>query len=280
MTKAIILKFIGVLLNVTAYIVPKYSVKKSFEIFCTPARLNLKPEQISFLNTAVNEDMIMSDGQRIRTYKWGNGPKKVLFSHGWQSHSFRWIKYINELQKNDHYTIYAFDAAAHGQSSGKLLNMPLYSQYIEEFIERYGEMDYHVGHSMGGFAILYTFFRLQDLKPTGIVILASPGNVTEYVDYYRGLLNMNNKSYQLLLQYFQDLFKYDPDLFRSDLFAKKINSRGLIIHDKGDLETSYAHAELLHKSWKHSALHTTEGLGHKLRSDDVVDKVIAFINEA
>ena len=72
---------------------------------------------------------------------------------------------------------------------------------------------------------------------------------------------------------------HDPDFFRSELFAKELNSKGLIIHDKGDVETSYAHAKLLHKNWENSVLHTTEGLGHKLRSDDIVKKVIAFINE-
>src|SRR5205814_6990297 len=108
------------------------------------------------------------------------GNKKILFLHGWQSHSFRWKNYIEAFSKEDH-TIYALDAPAHGLSAGRHMNIPIYSDVIESFLYLVQPVDSIVSHSIGSFASLYTLFRIPDLAIKKLVIMGCPGEASDYV---------------------------------------------------------------------------------------------------
>lgn len=272
----LVMKLIGTSLNVGAFIVPKKTALKGFELFCTPFRLTLKPEQIDFLATATQERFVCENVAEIQVYKWGNGSKKILFLHGWQSHSFRWVKYIQALLKED-FTIYSLDGPAHGNSSGKLMNLPMYSEVFFDFRKKYGDMDYYVGHSLGAFNLMYSFYKDPTLKASGLVLLAAPGNAQDFVEFYSDALGLNKKAMSLVSNRFVDLFGVPPSYFSSERFSEKLNSPGLIIHDRGDVEAPFHYAEKMHANWSQSEVYFTDGLGHKLRSPEIVDLVIDFV---
>ncbi|MEQ8425360.1 MAG: alpha/beta hydrolase, partial [Cyclobacteriaceae bacterium] len=96
----------------------------------------VKPHHKQFLETA-KLFSFDSAGVELQGYRWGRGEKKITFFHGWQSHTYRWKKYIQTFSQ-DEYTIYAFDAPAHGLSNGKLANIPIYSDAIRNFLEHIG----------------------------------------------------------------------------------------------------------------------------------------------
>src|SRR5688572_30741672 len=98
---------VGIYLNKLAHILPKAASKQGFKLFCHPFRSPIKAYHKQFFNTA---DMFSfeHDGTTIQGYRWGNGPRKVLFLHGWQSHTFRWKNYIQSLP-HDEYSIYSID---------------------------------------------------------------------------------------------------------------------------------------------------------------------------
>src|SRR5690606_11960569 len=120
-------------------IAPRTAASHAFNLFCHPFRTRLKPHQHDFLRTA-ERFHFMHQGIRLQGYKWGNGSRKVLFLHGWQSHTFRWKNYINTLLEQDT-TIYAFDAPGHGLSQGRFLSVPHYSEVVEQFVSEQGAMD-------------------------------------------------------------------------------------------------------------------------------------------
>lgn len=273
--KPFVIKLIGNYLNVLSYIRPNVVKKKGFKYFTSPIRLILKPQQLDFLNSAENIDLAVDD-ETVRLYKWGDGPKVILFCHGWQSHSFRWIKYIHTLKKKD-YTIYAMDGPASGQTTGKTLNVPLYSHYVEQVKKALGKIDFYVGHSLGAFAILYTAYRLENINAKGIVVLACPGSASDFIIEFKNILGLNKRSMNLLYEEFKDRYKRDPSFFDTVNFVKEIDTPGLIIHDIHDTEAPYSYIPDIHKTWKNSQLITTSAYGHKLRSNVVVDHVVNFI---
>ena len=275
--KILITKLMGFVLNVTAIFYPSFAARKGLELFSSPFRLTLKPEQVNFLKAAEIDEITLEESYQIKVYRWGNGSKRILMLHGWQSHSFRWIKYIQKMEKED-FTIFAFDAPGHGLSGGKLLNLPIFSTCMKAVIRRFGDMDFYMGHSMGAFAVLYSFHKLNDIKAKGLILLASPGNVKDYVDQYRKALGLSNKAYQLLIQHFNDLYKVDFFDFVAVKFQQNISIPALIIHDKGDLDTDYTYSVRLHEQWPNSKLLLTEGLGHKLRSPKIISEVLDFMN--
>jgi len=274
--KKLLTKTIGASLNTLAHIAPKKTARLGFELFCRPVRLQINPTQKAFFSTA-KQEVITFNGNDIQTYRWGNGEKKILMLHGWQSHTYRWKPYI-EVLKNE-YSVHAIDAPGHGLSGGKLLNVPLYSDVIEEHLSRIGAVDAVITHSLGAFSALYTAFRNPDLPVNKIVTLASPGEAQEFFEFFKNTLNLSNKTTKLVREHFQEIFQKTPDYFSAPAFASTVKIPGLIIHDEDDPETPFYHAERIHKAWKNSRLIKTKGFGHNLRSTDVVNHVVKFVKE-
>lgn len=275
--KKIIPRMLGHYLNTMAVVSPRTAGRKGFELFCRPFRTPLKGHHKEFLHSA-ERSFFHYENESVRVYKWGSGAKKLLFLHGWQSHSFRWKNYIESLSTKD-YTIYALDAPGHGLSSGKFLTVPLYSTIIEKFILELDEVDTIVSHSIGAFSTMYTLHRLPLLPVKKLVLMASPGEGSEFIQFYKQALQLSDKCIGLVLEHFEKVIEYPLDYFSVSNFAGSLKRPGLIIHDEDDDETPYAHSVRIHKLWPQSKLLLTKGFGHNLRSPLVVKEVKNFILE-
>jgi pimeloyl-ACP methyl ester carboxylesterase len=274
--KKILLKTMGVGLNTLAHIAPGKTARIGFELFCRPFRPTITEKHKDFFDTA--EKRTFQHGENvIQTYRWGCGKKTILLLHGWQSHSYRWKIYVDALREE--YTVYALDAPGHGLSSGNVLNVPLYGDVIEKFINEIGGIDTVITHSLGGFAAFYAFHHNPKLTAKKIIALASPGEAQEFFDFFTRSLTLSQKSVSLVRDYFTQLFQQPPSYFSSVAFASTLTIPGLIIHDVDDQETPFHHAERIHKSWKNSTLIKTQGLGHNLKSTDVLKAVVKFLND-
>ena len=274
--KDFIPKIIGAGLNTLAYLAPEKAAQIGFEVFCRPIRLQINKKQKSFLGTA-SQDTFDHKGIKIQTYRWGNGEKNVLLLHGWQSHTYRWKIYIEALSKK--YTVYSLDAPGHGLSGGDQLNVPLYSEVIEAQMKRIGKIDAMITHSLGGFSTFYTFYRNPQLTVNKIITLASPGEAKEFFDFFTRALRLSEKSTRLITKRFVEIFQKTPAFFSAPAFAASLTIPGLIIHDEGDDETPFYHAERIHKAWKKSKLIKTKGFGHNLKSMEVVKEVVQFVHD-
>jgi len=78
----------GVYLNVVSMISPRLAGRLGVKIFCYPFRAQLKPHHKMFLDSSEKFDFLFGDIS-LQGYKWGQGSKKVLFLHGWQSHTMQ-----------------------------------------------------------------------------------------------------------------------------------------------------------------------------------------------
>jgi hypothetical protein len=276
--KNMIIKSIGLYLNTVALVSPRHAAKKGLEIFCNPMRPPLNPKQKEFL-AAGKHIRFEHNGASIQTYKWGSGTTNLLFLHGWQSHTYRWKRYIDSIDK-DEYTVYALDAPGHGMSGGNQMSVPLYSEVINNFVDQIGDVHALIGHSIGGFSALYSFYkRPEPISPT-LILLAPPGEAGEFFKFYKKTLGLSTRAEQLIIRRFEEEFGHGPEYFSAPYFASTVKSNGLIIHDEDDKETSVNHAKKINASWTNSRLQITKGLGHNLKSDDVVNSVIEFVTAA
>lgn len=275
--KKLIMKGIGLYLNSLAHVAPKKAAHFGFELFCRPFRIPINAKQKAFLETA-SQSEFHHNGIKVQTYQWGRGSKNILLLHGWQSHTYRWKKYVESLSK-DEFTIHAFDAPGHGLSEGKFLSVPLYSDVIEGYISRIGSVETVIGHSIGSFSAMYTFYRNRNLPIKKLVSLASPGEAQEFFDFYTKSLALSEKCAGLIAMRFFELFRKTPGDFSAPRFATVLNIPGLIIHDEEDEDTSDVHSKKIHAAWKGSTLISTKGFGHNLRSDEVIKQVISFVDQ-
>jgi pimeloyl-ACP methyl ester carboxylesterase len=276
--KKLISKSIGFSLNALAIIAPGKAARMGFSLFCYPFRTKLTDKHKAFLFSA-ERSTLEHGGETIQVYKWGSGEHVVLMLHGWQSHTFRWKSYVESLDTTK-YTIYALDAPGHGLSSGKFMTVPLYSEVVELFLNKVGKVDTVVSHSIGSFTAIYTFYRLAHLSPTSIIALAPPGEAEDFFNFYTKTLGLSVKTVKLIVDYFEAQIKKAPSYFSAHKFAATLTSKGLLIHDEEDMDTSVENSKRIHSQWKNSSLLITKGYGHNLRSEHVIRQVVDFVEES
>jgi pimeloyl-ACP methyl ester carboxylesterase len=270
-------KSIGFYFNMASFIHPKWVAKKGFILFCSPMSPKLKKHQSDFL--AIGKDSLLDfETKKIQTYKWGTGSKKILLIHGWASHSFRWKAYIEQLVAQD-FTVYAFDAPAHGLSEGKILHVVLYSKVMDLFLKQNTDIQHIMSHSIGGFATIYWLFQNKEHPIKNVVIMAAPGEADDFFNFYQATLGLSNRALRIIKNRFVELLDQDPSYFSTASFAKSLSTKSLIIHDKGDKDTAPQYSVALHDNWKESKLILTEGLGHALKSKKLQTEVIQFLLE-
>ncbi len=273
--KKIIIHFLGVYLNAINMVSKKVGGKHAFLLFCYPFPVKLKSKQQQFLETS-KQYFIHFKTNKIATYEWGNGEKTILCLHGWQSQTYRWKKYIEELDK-EKYKIVAIDAPAHGNSDGKIFNVPMYVQIIEKILTD-KKIDYILAHSLGAFSTMCLFYEKPELALKKVALLGTPGKATDFIDEYAKILKTHPRVKHNLIQYFINYSGMKPDYYDTLRFAPSQTSQALLIHDIQDKEAPYHYAESIAAIWPNSHLHTTQGYGHKLRDISVVNKVIQFFD--
>jgi esterase/lipase len=276
--KTVITKVLGFYLNVLAWLAPSKAGQVGFLLFCRPFRASITQKQREFFNTADKSTLIHGD-TKIQVYKWGRGDKKVLFLHGWQSHSYRWKQYVEDLSHED-YSIYAFDAPGHGLSEGNFLSVPVYSDLIRNFLLQLGKVDVIIGHSLGGFSLLHTLHTYPLMQVNRAVLMAPPGEAKDFFTFYQTTLALSSRTMRLIYDHFKNTYDVSPDFFSTASFAGSVNIPTLVIHDKHDAEAPHQYSQGIVKVSNKIHLHTTEGLGHNLRSMDVVKLVSSFVTQS
>ncbi len=273
--KALITKTLGLYLNTLALVAPSKAGEKGFKLFCRPFRTQLNDKQKDFLHSA-HKFAIEHDGLKIQGYKWGRGEKKILFLHGWQSHTYRWKQYIEDLSF-DEYTIYSVDAPGHGLSDGNFLSVPVYSSLIQNVVVQLGELDAIVAHSIGGFSVLHALHVYPLLSVRKLILMAPPGEAVDFFTFYQQTLSLSGRAMRAILGHFENIYGVRPDYFSTISFARSLAIPTLIVHDKLDDEAPWHYSAKIGEINRKVSLHSTEGLGHNLRSAEVVKVVSGFV---
>lgn len=248
--------------------------KKAFTLFSSPRKGKVLEHQKAFLNPAKGE-VVTIENIKLQTYKWQGSKETVLLLHGWESNVFRWRNLISFLEK-ENFNIIAFDAPAHGNSTGNLLNVPVYTKCAEKIIATY-KPKYIIGHSMGGMTTIYNQYKNPNNSIEKIVSLGSPSELSEIMDHYQNLLKFNTTVMESLDVYFKQIFDFNIDEFSISKFSKNLAQKGLLVHDEFDTIAPFSASERIHKNWKNSTLLKTQGLGHSLHQDDVNNQIIDFL---
>lgn len=269
-------KIIGLRLNSLFRINPKKAVVKAYKLFSSPRKGKVRPEQEKFLNKA-KTTAIKYDSKKIQLYHWKGEGKTVILVHGWDSNTHRWKNLIKHLQK-ENYNIIAFDGPAHGNSEGKLLNVPLYSKCLDRMLKLY-RPEFIIGHSVGAMTIIYNQFLKQSPFVEKLVLLGAPSEMSSIMNDYKRILNLSDKFMIALEAYFKEKFDYNFNEFSISSFAKNIEKKALIIHDKYDKVAPVEAAKAIHKNLKHSTLKITEGAGHSLNKDDIYQEILHYLNK-
>ncbi|MDT0607985.1 alpha/beta fold hydrolase [Croceitalea rosinachiae] len=273
LTKIIPLAY-GKLFNFRVFFDPRGTAIKAFDIFCTIRKGKVLPIQKDFLDAAKNEVEKVNE-HLVQSYRWKGNGDTVLLMHGWESNTYRWRNLIKKLIEYN-FNIIAFDAPAHGYSTGKRLHVPLYSISSRHMLDKY-QPKYVVAHSVGGMTILYDHFKNPKSSVEKIVTIGSPCEFSQFMDQYQGLLKFNSKVRMAMDKRLKEWLNFHFHEFSSARFVAHNTKKGLLFHDEEDLQVPFTASKNVHEHWKGSELIATKGLGHSMHQESVNDQIIEFL---
>ncbi len=276
--KKILEKFIpllyGTYFNFLALFSKKLAAQKAFTFFCTPRKGKVLGIQQNFLDTAKHKSIEVG-GMQLQTYYWPGKRETILLLHGWESNSFRWKSLITYLREAD-FNILAFDAPAHGGSTGKIFNVPLYAECADHIIKEF-KPQFIVGHSVGGTTAIFHQYQYGTSPVEKLVAIGSPSELIEIMAHYQSMLQFNNRVYGALNNYLQNHFGFGFEDFSTSKFASNLSLKGLLIHDELDMVAPVSASLRVHANWKNSRLILTRGLGHSLYQEEVNQQIVDFL---
>lgn len=274
---------IGKMLNLLATVAPTQAGRMAFRIFCTPRSGKLRPKDMDFLATAHEQATHHIEQHAIQTYIWQpskkvDSPPTALFLHGWESNSARWQRFVHAF-RDAGFRVMAFDAPAHGGSSGKMLNLIIYSGVVKGFLEKNGAPDVLIGHSIGGAATVMSIAAFGAPRPKKAAVLGVFAESTRVIRDFGHVLGLDEK----VLEYAKR-----EVLRRSQMpleaYSIREKSRlladlpGLVLHDTDDEVAPFAEGQQVAEAWGAQFIET-QGLGHRMQDKEVVRALLRFATE-
>ena len=268
-------RILGFKINLLSYFSSKLACRFAIYLFSKPLKGRLKDDEREYLDFAYKEE-VTRQGISIMTYRWLGKKETVLLVHGWESNAYRW-KTLIELLKKENYQIVAIDAPAHGNSGGRTFNAIIYSELVYEVAHKFN-VNIIVGHSVGGMSTIFSQYNRELDTLQKLVLLGAPSNVADILDRYAKMMGYNDRVIDAINQYTKKHYNHLPSYYNASSFCKTIKAQGLVIHDKEDNIIPFNDALDYEKNYSNAKLIQTNGLGHKLRSEDVNKYIIDFIN--
>jgi pimeloyl-ACP methyl ester carboxylesterase len=273
----ILTKSIGCYINLLSFFNPKKATQLAYQLFSEPRAGKLQLDALPELLQEAVKETLTYQSHEFQTYTWKGNHQIILLVHGWESNASRWEKLLPYLKKTGK-TIVALDAPAHGLTSGKEFNVPLYTACIEVAVRKF-KPETLIGHSIGGVACIYFQHRFQNENLSKIVLLGAPSDMKILISNYLKLLSLNSKMELLLENYFITNFNFKLADFSGKLFAENITIPALIAHDMDDTIVLFEEGKKIASSWKNSTFIATQGLGHSMHDADLYTEIIRFLME-
>jgi pimeloyl-ACP methyl ester carboxylesterase len=245
-------------------------------MFCTPPRHEPRNSEEAFLATG-KRSTIRWEKEELSVWQWGEGPTVVLV-HGWGSRAGRLTTLAAALVENQ-FRVVAYDAPAHGISSGRLASLPEFARALRTVSEAVGPVHGVVGHSLGGAAA--TLALHDGLAAGRAVLLAPPADVVVFSHAFAEYVGLPARAHDTMRRNLETRLQMRwADIHVAGL-APRLRVPVLIVHDRDDPDVPYGHAEEIVRAWPDARLVTTTGLGHRaiLRDPGVVRAAVEFLRE-
>ncbi|PII97310.1 alpha/beta fold hydrolase [Leucobacter sp. OLDS2] len=247
--------------------------------FSTAPRMRVRDSMRPVHESARRGALRLPGGDAV-VFEWGAGERSVRLLHGWKGRASQFAPLVERLV-GDGFRVIAFDAPAHGDSSGRHADVRDWIAAAEALAERHGSFDLLVGHSFGSLAAL-TLAR-STLPTPRVAVVAGAASPEAFVEAFVSDFRLPSASADRLRERFRSRLGVDEaELVRRYDAARDPLPAGtelLLAHDRGDRRLADRDALRLREVHGDRArLLRTEGLGHAriLAADAVLDAISGF----
>lgn len=258
----------------------KKAADLAFELFCTPQVRNKKKlppifERAEKIRFQFNEEKIVG-------YRWNHPqPNKALIIHGFESSVVNFDRYIRPLEKQG-FEVLAFDAPAHGRSSGKQINAIIYRDFLIKICETYGPMQAYMAHSFGGLSLCLALEELPHMHGDRVVLIAPATETTTAIDQFFRFLHLDGEVRKEFEKKIEDFRGHPSSWYSIKRAINNIKAQILWFHDEEDQTTPLSDAlKVKDMTLPNVEFVITKGLGHRriYRENKVSRRIIEFFSQ-
>jgi hypothetical protein len=252
------------------------SSKFATYLFFRPRKGHYNGYDLEIISKSTQYDRTINN-KTVKVYTWGSSTKKALFVHGWEGKGTSGKHFIEPLL-NQNYQVIAFDAPAHGKSSGKDTDLLEITNTIKMVIDDFGPFDLTISHSFGSLATLLVWQEIKFCE--NFIMIGSMSNPYTAIKGFQYLFNLKQKVIDGLLKNLEK--RVDKPMQDFLLHTNPDNSitKMLLIHDKKDMVSPFSESISLSKIYPNSKLIDVEETGHHkiLSSKITIELVSNFIS--
>ena len=256
----------------------KKTAELALDLFSTP-QFRYKQKLPEIFNEA-EKLSFKHYGETVVGYRWNRGGhRKVLIVHGFNSSVAKFDRFIRPLMKKG-YEVLAFDAPAHGYSTGKKLNAVVFQDMITYIHKEYGPIRSYMGHSFGGLAICLALEEIPHDDDVHVVLIAPATESKTAIDIFFNFMKLNGEVRKEFDDLIYRLRNKQPDWYSASRAIENVKAKVLWCHDEDDPLTPWADAKkVMDKQHYNIEFIVTKGLGHRriYRDNKVFKTIIDFL---
>ena len=256
----------------------KKAAEKAFDLFCTPQSRNKK--KLPKIFEEAEQIQFQFENQRIHGYRWNHpAERKLMIIHGFESSVVNFDRYVKPLIRKG-YEVLAFDAPAHGRSTGKSINAVMYKDFIKEVYQNYGPVQSFLAHSLGGLALSLALEEIKHDQNYRVALIAPATETTTAINHFFRFLRLDPALYEEFEKRIIELGGKPTAWYSIRRALKNIRAKVLWVHDEEDNITLLSDAmKVKEENYSNVEFVITKGLGHQriYRDNKVSRAVIEFL---
>lgn len=259
-----------------------------WQMICYSPKMPLRLQGERLLNTAEKFSLPVKDEFFTKTdlvfngFKWGNGPYKVLITHGWGSKAADFGEIISALLTIDGVEVIAFDVPGNGSSESELSNLGLFIETVKTIIEEYGTPDIVIGHSLGAMANVIALKQLQ-IIPKLLISITPLIRLKENFEAIMTAVNVSPEAQIRFLDSFEERIGVPASFFNLDTqytFGSELNH--WLAFDPDDRISTYDYMKPFLVARPCIRFKEYDGVGHEriLKSETLLADLISEVKAA
>lgn len=275
----LIIKSVGLGLNLLSLVAPKRAAEAAAYLFFLPPKPQLREKERAFLHTARQVHRTAA-GHPIVEYHWGEeGCPLVLLSYGWGYNAGRWRHFVPELVAAGFHVL-AYDPPGHGLAPAGQLNLLKNAVIIRSLLYDHGPAEALLTHSFGGSSSIYALYNMPEkMHPKRMVLMASFSYTPAILQEYKKALGFWPKLYWHMVRMFEQRVGHSLEEFDFAMMTAKLpHIKSLIVHSPNDAVTPYTEARRYFDFWPGSYLFSPPEGGHHLGTAGITSAVLRFIS--
>ncbi|MBI1342740.1 MAG: alpha/beta fold hydrolase [Terrimonas sp.] len=279
LTQRLAINYLKIKFRLLAILSKRQAAEKAFELFCTPQYRHKKNLPAKFLEAETLSTQF--ETYQLAGYRWNKGaPRKLLIIHGFESSVVNYEHLIDPLVKIN-YEVLAFDAPAHGRSSGSKIDLLIFKRFIQHIHEKFGPVDAFIAHSFGGLALSLALEEMKQEETNKVVLIAPLTESTTSMDLFFEYLGLGDPVRTRFMHIILERSGQPAAWYSIRRAIPALRAEVLWVHDEDDLLTPLSDA-LKVKEDQHENIRfvITRGLGHRriYRDAEVRSKIISFLD--